>query len=384
METNQPFTYTAAEITVEQTDDDTLTVYFSGDWKIDQPQPEDSELRNAIESRAGIRQLQFNTDNLQVWDSSLLTFLVSIRKMAKTGRMHMDTQGLPEGARRLMHLSAAVPKREGAEKVIEHEPLLSRIGSATIGLTDSLKGLLHFFGDACIAFLKFTTGRARYRRAELWLIIQEVGAEALPIVSLISILIGLILAYVGAVQLAQFGAQIYVADLVAIGMLREMGAMMTGIIMAGRTGAAFAAQLGTMQVNEEIDALQTLGIPPIEFLVLPRMIALIVMMPLLCVYSNLMGIFGGAAVAIGAFDLTPVAYFEQTSGSITMNHFLIGIVKSVVFGIVIALAGCLRGMQSGRSATAVGYAATSAVVTSIVAIVALDGLFAVFTNILGI
>ena len=369
---------------MEQTDEETLTVYFSGDWKIDQPQPSASDLRNAIESRSGIRQLKFNTDKLQEWDSSLPTFLVRIKKMAKAGRLKMDTQGLPDGARRLIRLTEAVPKREGAEKVTEHEPLLSRIGSAAIRLAESSRGLLYFFGDASIALFKFITGRARYRRAELWLIIQEVGAEALPIVSLISILIGLILAYVGAVQLAQFGAQIYVADLVAIGMLREMGAMMTGIIMAGRTGAAFAAQLGTMQVNEEIDALQTLGIPPIEFLVLPRMVALIVMMPLLCVYSNLMGIIGGAAVAIGAFDLTPVAYFEQTSGSITMNHFLIGIVKSVVFGIVIAMAGCLRGMQSGRSATAVGYAATSAVVTSIVAIVALDGLFAVFTNILGV
>ena len=384
METSQDFTYAPAEITCKQTADDTLTIFFSGNWKLGQPQPADSELKNAIESGAALKRLCFNTSKLQAWDSSLLTFLVKVRGLAKANRLDIDSRELPDGARRLMDLALAVPKREGAEKVVEHESMLSRIGATAIKMGDSLRESLNFLGDAFIAFLKFITGRARYRRTDLILIIQETGAEALPIVSLISILIGLILAYVGAVQLAQFGAQIYVADLVAIGMLREMGAMMTGIIMAGRTGAAFAAQLGTMQVNEEIDALQTLGIPPIEFLVLPRMVALIVMMPLLCVYANLMGIIGGAAVAIGAFDLTPVAYFEQTSNSLIMTHFLIGVFKSIVFGIVIALAGCLRGIQSGRSATAVGYAATSAVVTSIVVIVALDGLFAVLTNILGI
>jgi phospholipid/cholesterol/gamma-HCH transport system permease protein len=219
---------------------------------------------------------------------------------------------------------------------------------------------------------------------DLMLLIQECGAQALPIVTLISILVGLILAFVGAVQLKMFGAQIYVADLVGIAMAREMGAMMTGIIMAGRTGAAFAAQLGTMQVNEEIDALKTLGISPMEFLVMPRIIALVLMMPLLCIYADFMGILGGLLVGIGMLDLSFMEYLNETREALTLTHFSVGIFKGVVFGILVALSGCLRGMQCGRSSSAVGLAATSAVVTAIVAIIMCDGLFAIITNTLGI
>lgn len=244
--------------------------------------------------------------------------------------------------------------------------------------------MLGFIGEAFLAFGRLLVGRARFRRSELVLIIQECGAQALPIVSLISVLVGLILAFVGAVQLKMFGAQIYVANLVAIAMVREMGAMMTGIIMAGRTGAAFAAQLGTMQVNEEIDALKTMGLSPLEFLVLPRMLALILMMPLLVLYADLMGILGGVVVGIGMLDLSFSQYFEQTRAAITLTDLWLGVGKGVIFGVLVALAGCLRGMQCGRSASAVGDAATSAVVTAIVAIIVSDGLFAVITNVLGI
>ena len=159
--------------------------------------------------------------------------------------------------------------------------------------------MVSFLGETSLAFIRLFTGKARFRRVDLVLFIQECGAQALPIVSLISVLVGLILAFVGAVQLRLFGAQIYVADLVGIGMTREMGAMMSAIIMAGRTGAAYAAQLGTMQVNEEIDALETLGLSPVEFLVLPRTLALILMMPLLCLYADFMGILGGGFIGVG-------------------------------------------------------------------------------------
>jgi phospholipid/cholesterol/gamma-HCH transport system permease protein len=228
------------------------------------------------------------------------------------------------------------------------------------------------------------TARARFQSRDLWVLVQECGAQALPIVSLISILVGLILAFVGAIQLQQFGAQIFVANLVAVAMTREMGAMMTAIIMAGRTGAAFAAQLGTMQVNEEIDALKTLGISPIDFLVLPRVIALILMLPLLAVYANVLGILGGMLVGIVMLDISPLLYWNQTIAAVTLNDVLLGIGKSAVFGVLIALSGCLRGIQSGRSASAVGAAATSAVVTVIVLIVVFDGIFAVLSNVLGI
>ena len=206
----------------------------------------------------------------------------------------------------------------------------------------------------------------------------------MPIVTLISLLVGLILAFVGAVQLMMFGAQIFVADLVGIAMLRVMGAIMVGIIMAGRTGAAFAAQIGTMQVNEEIDALQTLGISPMEFLVLPRMIALIIMMPLLCVYADLMGILGGMIVGVGMLDISVVQYYQQTRAALNLSHFWIGLFQAGVFGVLVALAGCLRGIQCGRSASAVGEAATSAVVTGIVSIVVATAIITVLCNVLGI
>ena len=243
---------------------------------------------------------------------------------------------------------------------------------------------LEFLGDVSLSFLRLLRGRARFRRADILVVIQECGWQALPIVSLISILIGLILAFVGAVQLSLFGAQIYIADLVGIGVAREMGAVMTGVIMAGRTGAAFAANIGTMQVNEEIDALQTLGVAPMDFLVLPRVLALVIMMPLLCVYADLLGILGGLVVGVGVMDIPLIQYFEQTRNALNLTHFSVGIVKSVFFGLIVALAGCMQGMRCGRSAAAVGQATTSAVVIAIVGIVVADGLFAVLTNILGV
>ncbi len=264
------------------------------------------------------------------------------------------------------------------------EPFLSRVGAGTLAAGRSAAEMLEFIGASTMAMVRFFLGKAQFRRSDLGLIIQECGAQALPIVSLISLLVGLILAFVGAVQLKLFGAQIYVADMVGIAMVREMGAMMTGIIMAGRTGAAFAAQLGTMQVNEEIDALTTMGISPMEFLVLPRMLALILMMPLLCLYANLMGMLGGVIVGIGMLDIAPMQYFVETRASVNLANINIGLFKSVVYGVLIALAGCLRGMQCGRSAQAVGDAATSAVVTSIVFIIVSDGLMAVICNALGI
>ena len=186
-------------------------------------------------------------------------------------------------------------------------------------------------------------------------------------------------------QLQQFGAAIYVADLVGIAMVREMGAMMTGIIMAGRTGAAFAAQLGTMKVTQEIDALTTMGISPIEFLVLPRMLALCLMMPLLCLYADLLGILGGAAVGVGMLDLPPpVVLPPDVATPCSIGDLVGGVFKASVFGVLIALAGCLRGMQCGSSASAVGDAATSAVVTGIVFIISACGLFAVVFYVLGI
>jgi len=259
-----------------------------------------------------------------------------------------------------------------------------QVADATFDFIRSSTEILSFIGEAFLAFMKFLRGKANFRRSDFFTIVQDTGAQSLPIVSLISMLVGLILAFVGAIQLKMFGAQIYVADVVGIGMVRVMGAIMTGIIMAGRTGASFAAQLGTMQVNEEIDALKTLGISPMEFLVLPRMLALVIMMPLLCLYSDFMGILGGFIVGVGMLNLGVTEYYHQTASAVTLTYLWIGLFHSAVFGVLVALSGCLRGMQCGRSASEVGYATTSAVVTSIVNIIVATAIITYGCEILGI
>ena len=244
--------------------------------------------------------------------------------------------------------------------------------------------MLAFTGENVLAFLKMLRGRAQFRWADAFLVMQECGPQALGIVALINFLIGLILAFVGATQLTRFGASIYVADLVGIATVREMGCIMTGIIICGRTGAAFAAQLGTMKVNQEIEAFQTFGISPVEFLVLPRMIALIAMMPLLCLFADLISIAGGFLISTAMLHITPALYIHRTIEAITLTSFLLGVFKGMYFGVLIALTGCLRGIQCGTNAAAVGEATTSAVVTGITAIIASDGLFAVICNALHI
>jgi len=375
---------TAGGLAFENLPPDSLLIKLSGRWKLDNDLPSVSEVEKHLETGPSVRQIRFNADELREWDSGLLTFLTKIRDLSKLKMIRLEHDGLPEGARRLLLLASAVPEKKDTGKEHAREPVLSRMGNQVIEAGRSSREMLAFIGDATLAFLKFLGGRARFRRSDLILIIQECGVDALPIVSLISVLIGLILAFVGAVQLKLFGAEIYIASLVAIGMTREMGAMMAAIIMSGRTGAAFAAQLGTMQVNEEIDALKTMGVAPMEFLVLPRLLALVLMMPLLTIYADLVGIIGGFIVGVGAFDITYTQYLEQTILALNLRHIIIGVVKGGVFGVLIAVSGCLRGMQCGRSATEVGYATTSAVVTAIVWIIVTDGLFAVITNVLKI
>jgi phospholipid/cholesterol/gamma-HCH transport system permease protein len=243
---------------------------------------------------------------------------------------------------------------------------------------------LAFLGELTQAFGKFLRRKARYRTIDLLEAIEQCGASAVGIVSLIAFLVGVILAFMGAVQLSQFGASIYVADLVGIGMVREMGAMMTAIIMSGRTGAAFAAKLGTMKVTQEIDALTTMGISPLEFLVLPRVLALVIMMPLLCLCADLVGILGGMFVGVGMLDLSATNYMRETISTLTLVNVFGGLIKATFYGALIAIAGCLRGFQCGNSSSAVGDAATQAVVMSIVMVVVACGLFAVVFNVLGI
>jgi phospholipid/cholesterol/gamma-HCH transport system permease protein len=363
---------------------DTIRLQLSGSWRLNRHLPAAADVERQLEARSNVRRVVFEARGLSDWDSGLLTFLRRLDGFVRRAGFEPDASGLPDGVRRLLQLATAVPERSGAQRGTTRDSFLARVGKETLGLIAGSRDVVVFLGDVTIAFGRMLVGKARFRHSDLMGVIQDVGAQALPIVSLISFLVGVILAFLGSIQLLQFGAQVYVADLVGIGMARDMAAMMVGIILAGRTGAAFAAQLGSMQANEEIDALTTLGLSPMEFLVLPRVLALVVMTPLLCVYANLMGILGGAFVGVSFLDLPFVTYLHETQHGIRLIDFTSGLIKSAVYGVVVAVAGCLRGMQSGRSSAAVGQATTSAVVTSIVFIVIAMAVLTVIYNALGI
>jgi phospholipid/cholesterol/gamma-HCH transport system permease protein len=372
------------ELNFDKTECGTLRLILRGEWRLVNPLPSPQALKDILSSGEGITGAAFDTRELGDWDSGLLTFLLGVINQCALGKLSLDRTGLPSGVNRLLALATAVPERQGARRAGVRLPFLERVGGSAIDFWRSLLDMLDFIGEITLSFLRFFTGRARFRTSDMMLILQECSADALPIVSLISLLVGLILAFVGAIQLQLFGAGIYVADLVGIGTTRAMGAIMTGIIMAGRTGASFAARIGTMQVNEEIDALQTTGISPIDFLVLPRMIALAVMMPLLTLYADLMGILGGLIVGVLCLDQSIMEYYYETIRAVGLTNVWIGVFSGFVYGVLVALAGCMRGMQCGRSASAVGDATTSAVVTGIVSIVVATAIITVICNILRI
>ena len=371
-----------ADISLVHAADGSLHVRLAGDWQLRGQLPSTANVEREIAARPP--RVIFEADALGTWDSSLVGSLVRILDACRTQQVTADRAGLPMGVQRLLALTEAVPEKKGARREATRVAFLDRIGGATARAAEEAGGFLSFLGAATVAVGRLLRGRAAFRSSDLLLIIQRSGADALGIVSLISFLVGVILAFVGAVQLAQFGAAIYVADLVGIAMVRDMAAMMTAIVMAGRTGAAFAAELGTMKVNREIDALTTMGIDPMEFLVLPRMIALFLMMPLLALYANLMGILGGAVVGVFMLDLSWTTYYQETAAAVTLTEIAGGIFKAAIYGALVAISGCLRGMECGNSASAVGEATTSAVVTSIVLVIGACGLFAVLFYIIGI
>jgi len=364
--------------------DATLVVQLAGAWHLQQDIPPASLVIGELEASAAAKRLTYDASRLTNWDSGLISFIVQTSAFCRGHGIDQDRAGLPEGLRRLVELAEAVPEKKGARSQTAKVSFFARVGNASIGYGTSVGEFMDFLGQMAITLLNLARGKARFRRIDFLEAIQECGANAVGIVTLISFLVGVILAFMGAVQLQQFGAAIYVADLVGIGMTREMGAMMTAIIMSGRTGAAFAAKLGTMKVTQEVDAFTTMGISPMEFLVLPRFLALLLMMPLLCLYADLVGILGGAFVGIVMLGLSPISYFRETFSTLTLVDLFGGVFKATVYGGLIALAGCLRGFKCGNSSSAVGDAATQAVVMSIVMVVVACGLFAVIFNVLGI
>jgi phospholipid/cholesterol/gamma-HCH transport system permease protein len=361
-----------------------LRARVSGNWREGPTLPNVELVRETLREEPSVKSVEFDTAGLIGWDSRFVAFISQCARVVRGRNIEIRYDGLPDGARRLLRLAKAVPEKVDAHRAVVKASFFRSVGERTIQGWDGILGLFTFLGQNLIALLNLLRGRAQFRWADAFLVMQQTGPQALGIVAMINFLVGLILAFVGAIELTRFGASIYVADLVGIATVREMGCIMTGIILCGRTGAAFAAQLGTMKVNEEINALQTFGLSPIEFLVLPRMVALILMMPFLCVFADLISIAGGYFVSVSMLDVTSTEYVNRTIQAIELKSFLLGVVKGTFFGFLVAYTGCLRGMQSGQTAAAVGQATTRAVVSGISAIIASDGIFAVLCNALRI
>ena len=348
--------------------DSTLTLELSGDWKLQSPILRFEKVLKRNPPEAPFDLVRFDATSVGLWDSSLPSFLLDTAEYCAEHDIAFDEESLPDDLHRLLILSRAVTERpdvgSGAPRTF-----LARVGGWGIDGYQEMMSSLAFTGQVVQSLVAFFMRRVRMRWRDLWLVIQSTSSGALPIVTLISVLVGMIIAFLGAVTLQEFGAQYYVSYLVSYGILRELGALMTGIIMAGRTGAAFAAELGSMKITEEIDAYRTLGISPIDYLVLPRVLGISLTMPLLTLYADYIGILGGMIVAVTMFDMSVPLFINGLLEPVTWIDAALGVFKGAVFGLTIGLSGCMRGMQTGAGAGAVGKSATSAVVTGITLII---------------
>ncbi|MBE8716649.1 ABC transporter permease [Cellvibrio polysaccharolyticus] len=362
-----------------ESDSSQTRLVLGGEWQL-QDAPSGDDICASISPSTP--RVVVDTSPLQRWDSSLVIAMTQLERYCTEQGIELDVSQTPRGLQQLLALAGGIPAFRPAEEP-EKLHFLSRVSHFALAQWEQLRNTLIFVGDICLALGRWLTGRAKTRRSDIYFFVEQAGPRALAIVTLIALLVGMILAYLGSVQLRQLGAQVYVADLVAIGMVREMGALMTAVIMAGRTGAAYAAQLGTMQVNEEIDALKVMGISSMEFLVLPRLLALVFVMPLLAIYANVVGIIGGAIIAT-SMDVSIIQYVLQSQGAVDWVDVASGLIKSLFFGILIAIAGCQAGLNCGRNSNAVGMAATNAVVKAIVYLVLADAAFNVLYDKLGI
>ena len=352
--------------------DSTLVVRLAGSWHIASETPSVARVERELEAEPATR-VSVDASGVASWDSALVVFLTRLLAACKARGVEVDRGELPPALQRLLELvqEAALPPGRGAVS----PPLLERVGRRALAWRERSRDVAAFMGFTTLALSRFGTRRARYRSIDLGLLLQGAGPEALPIVALVNFLVGIILAFVGITQLRRFGAEHYVADIVGIAVVRDMGALITGVVLAGRSGAAYAAQIATMQVTQEIDALRTLGISPVEFLVVPRLIALTVMMPFLTLFADAMGVLGGAAVGTTMMHQALASYIRQTSSAVVSGDIVGGLVKGATYGALVALAGTLRGMQAERSSERVGEAATQAVVSGIVLIIAACGLY---------
>jgi len=328
-------------------------------------------------------QVVVDASDVTYCDGTGVAFLTALRRRQARAGGGFDIRGLPEQFRPLLDLfaaSEAVPPAPPAEEAFHP---VARIGRASHAVWTDVHRLVAFVGEMTVALGAALRHPRRIRWRDVGLTAERAGVNGLPIVALIGFLLGLIMAFQSAIPMRQFGADIYVANLIGLSMIRELGPLLTAIILAGRSGSAFAAELGTMKVSEEIDALVTMGLRPVRFLIVPRVLAAVAMTPLLAVFADLFGLIGGGVVMLSlGFSLE--VYHQQILSAVAPGDFLGGLFKAMVFGIVVAGIGCQRGLQTTTGASAVGESTTNAVVSGLVLIAIADGIFAVVFYYLGI
>jgi phospholipid/cholesterol/gamma-HCH transport system permease protein len=355
---------------------------LGGDWLAQSGRIPGIQDKDLLSSKRG-ETLAFDTADLKRWDSGLIAFLWDVNRIATVADLVVDGSGLPASARKLLSL---LPTTVGEARPVRRHGFqpFNRLGGITLGMFAEIGEVGELLAATVGGGLRAAVSRALIRSVDLFANVRAAGPSALVIVSVVNFLIGAILAFVGAVQLRRFAADIFVANLVGLALVREMVAVMTAIVMAGRTGGAYAARIATMRGNEEIDALEVVGIPVTDYLILPSVLALVLTMPLLYLYGCLVGMFGGFVVAISMLNITSLGFLHQTLDAIPLDQFVFGFVKTIAFAIMIGLTSCRIGLQAGRSAADVGIAATRAVVVGIVGVIAMDAVFAVMADVIGI
>jgi phospholipid/cholesterol/gamma-HCH transport system permease protein len=360
-------------------DGSTLVLSLRGDWTMGKDAVRATDLPL---DRGHVAALRFEASGLGRWDSALLVFLSTVRDTARQRGIAFDQTGLPTAACRLLSMLPVEPpvQHEAARRL----GAISRVGAWALTAWSELAAITALVGEATLRTAPALRGRARTRAADFWAAVHDAGVGALSMVALVNVLVGGIVAFVGSIQLRRFGAEIYVSNLIGIMEVREMAPLMTAIVMSGRTGSAYAAEIATMQGTEEIDALRAIGIPLFDYLTLPRVSALTAMMPLLCMYAGAVGILGGLAVAVSLMNISVGGFVTHLRGAVADSDIALGLAKSIAFGAWIAIAGCRIGLKAGRSATDVGHAATAAAVSGIVGVIGLDAVFDACANALGI
>ena len=358
------------------------SLVITGDW-VAQSEAIPGFPGDSLAGTIGGQPLGFDTSGLGRWDTGLIAFLWDAKRAASVAGIVLDPSGLPDPACKLLGLLTDRLPTPAPAAQPPSQPL-ALVGAWTIGILAELGVLSAILADAVRGGALALVGRTGMRSGDLMANLRDAGPAALLIVSVVNVLIGAILAFVGAVQLRKFAADAYVANLVGLAVVREMAAVMTAIVVAGRTGGAYAARIATMQGNEEIDALQVTGIPINSYILLPAVAALVVTLPFLYLYGCLVGMLGGFAVSTAMLDVTGAGYLHQTINAVSFGQFGFGFGKSIAFAALIGVTSCRIGLKAGRSAADVGAAATQAVVVGIVGVIALDALFAVIANAAGV